>query len=559
MNLFQASKRQADTRGALAKTRERLSFVMTGCLVVLALLVGRLVEVSVLREPSVVRSASTTNAASYYRADIVDRKGEILATDLRGASLFADARVIWDPAEAARDLARVIPGLDADSLTRKLATRQKFVWIKRNISPAQQKAVQQLGLPGLHLREEPRRVYPNGRSASHLLGYVNVDNHGLAGLERGLEETVLDRRNKGAVVELSIDLRVQHVLEDELSSAMARHGAKAAAGVVMDVNNGEVVALSSLPDFDPNDPASASKDSLFNRATLGVYEMGSTFKIFTAAAALDAGTSSFQSQYDASTPIRVGRFTINDYHPQNRSLSLPEILMHSSNIGAARIAMEAGPALQQTYFGRFGLLQPVPFDLRETGAPLLPKSWGLVELVTASYGHGIAVSPLHVAAAASAVVNGGIYHKPTLLKRDPRAVVPHTRVISPETSARMRDMMRMIVVQGTAGKADVPGYPVGGKTGTAEKPGGRGYDKRRLLTSFVGAFPAKSPLYLVLVVLDEPQPTPETNGSAAAGWTAAPTAGKVIARIAPMLNVPVAPIEPSTGAPTTMASYEELR
>ena len=231
MILPEIPKRQPDTRGALAKTRERLSFAMTGCLIVLALLVGRLVEVSVLREPSVVRSASPTNAASYYRADIVDRKGEILATDLRGASLFADARVIWDPAEAARDLARVIPGLNADSLTRRLSTRQAFVWIKRNISPAQQKAVQQLGLPGLHFREEPRRVYPNGRSASHLLGYVNVDNHGLAGLERGIEETVLERRNKGSVVELSIDLRVQHVLEDELASAMARHGAKAAAGV----------------------------------------------------------------------------------------------------------------------------------------------------------------------------------------------------------------------------------------------------------------------------------------------------------------------------------------
>lgn len=559
MILPEIPKRQADTRGALAKTRERLSFAMTGCLIVLALLVGRLVEVSVLREPSVVRSASPTNAASYYRADIVDRKGEILATDLRGASLFADARVIWDPAEAARDLARVIPGLNADSLTRKLSTRQAFVWIKRNISPAQQKAVQQLGLPGLHFREEPRRVYPNGRSASHLLGYVNVDNHGLAGLERGIEETVLERRNKGSVVELSVDLRVQHVLEDELASAMARHSAKAAAGVVMDVNNGEVIALTSLPDFDPNEPASAAKDALFNRATLGVYEMGSTFKIFTAAAALDAGTSSLQSQYDTRDPLSVGRFTIRDYHPQSRLLSLPEVLMHSSNIGAARIALESGPAVQQAYFERFGLFRAVSFDLREAGAPLLPKSWGQAELVTASYGHGIAVTPLHVAAAASAVVNGGIYHKPTLLKRDPRVVVPHTRVISPETSARMRDVMRMIVVQGTAGKADVPGYPVGGKTGTAEKPSGSGYDRQRLVTSFVGAFPAKSPLYLVLIVLDEPQATPETNGSASAGWTAAPTAGKVIARIAPMLNVPVAPIEPSRGAPTTMASYEELR
>jgi cell division protein FtsI (penicillin-binding protein 3) len=272
------SKRQSDPRGAIAKTRQRLSLAMTGFLVVFTLLVGRLVEVSVLREPSVARSAASVNETSYYRADIVDRKGEILATDLRGASLFADARVIWDPAEAARDLARVIPGLDVENITRKLSARQAFVWIKRNISPAQQLAVRQLGLPGLHLREEPRRVYPNGRTASHVLGYVSVDNHGLAGLERGIEDTVIERRNKGGLVELSLDLRVQHAREDERAAAMARHQAKAAAGVVMDVNNGEVLALSSMPDFDPNDPGAVAKDAQFNRATLGVFEMGSTFK-----------------------------------------------------------------------------------------------------------------------------------------------------------------------------------------------------------------------------------------------------------------------------------------
>jgi cell division protein FtsI (penicillin-binding protein 3) len=240
-------------------------------------------------------------------------------------------------------------------------------------------------------------------------------------------------------------------------------------------------------------------------------------------------------------------------------LTLPEVLMVSSNIGTAMMATATGASVQQSYFGRFGLLHSVPFEIRETGAPLLPKAWGDIELVTTAYGYGISVSPLHVAAAASAVVNGGVYHKPTLLKRDGRGVVPHTRVLLPETSARMRDILRMAVVRGTGRQADVPGYPVAGKTGTAEKQVGRGYDERRLVTSFVGAFPAKAPQYLVLVVLDEPQPSAETKGFASAGWTAAPAAGKVIARIAPMLNVPVAPIEPSLDAPTTLASYEELR
>ncbi len=559
MSLEENFKRQADARGALAKTRQRLSFAMTAFSVLFVLLFGRLVEVSVLREPAGARAARVESETSYYRADIVDRKGEILATDLQGASLYADARVIWDPAEAARDLQKVLPGLNVETVTRRLSTRQAFVWIKRNISPGQQEAVRQLGLPGFSFKQEPRRVYPNGRTASHVLGYVSVDNHGLAGIERGAEDLVIERRNKGGVVELSLDLRVQHVLEDELSAAIAGFRAKAASGVVMDVNNGEVLALSSLPDFDPNDPGSAAKNALFNRTTLGVFEMGSTFKIFTAASALDSGKVTMASQYDTSAPLSVGQYTIADFHPENRMLSIPEVLMFSSNIGAARIATEAGPEVQRSYFTRLGLLGPVPFEIKELGTPLLPKRWGELEVMTTSYGHGIAVSPLHMAAAASAIVNGGKYIRPTILKREGRGVIPHTRVISEETSSRMREMLRMVVTQGTGGKADVPGYPVGGKTGTAEKTVGKGYDEKSLVTSFVGVFPAKAPLYLVLVVLDEPQPSEATHGFASAGWTAAPTAGKVIARIAPMLNVPVAPIEPSKGAPTTLASYEELR
>jgi cell division protein FtsI (penicillin-binding protein 3) len=549
--------RGLDIRAAMALTRKRLSQAMTVFAVVFAVLFGRLVEVSLLREGSAPRPTRIESDASYFRADIVDRKGEILATDLQGASLYADARVIWDPAQAAQQLKSILPSVDAAALTKKLSSRQAFVWIKRNVTPVQQDAVRQLGIPGFVFKSEPRRVYPNGRTASHVLGYVNVDNHGLAGLERGIEDTVIERRNKGGVVELALDLRVQHVLEDELSSAMTVFHAKAASGVVLDVNNGEVLALSSLPDFDPNDPMSASKDALFNRATLGVFEMGSTFKIFTAAAALDSGKVLLTSQFDTTQPIVSGEYTITDFHPENRVLSLPEVLMYSSNIGAAKIAMETGNAALRSYFGKLGLLTALPFEIKELGTPMLPRRWGDLETMTTAYGHGIAVSPLHVAAAAAAVVNGGKYIRPTLLKRDPKAVVPFTRVISEQTSAQMRDIMRMVVTQGTGGKADVPGYPVGGKTGTAEKVEGKGYAEKSLLTSFVGVFPAKSPLYLVLVVLDEPQPSEATQGFAAAGWTAAPTAGKVIARIAPMLNVPVAPIEQTKSAPTTMASYEE--
>lgn len=550
--------RDNDLRNAMERTRKRLSLAMTLFGITFAILFGRLVEVSLLRENAGPKAARVESDASYYRADIVDRKGEILATDLQGASLYADARVIWDPAEAAHEIAKIIPGINVAGLTKKLSSRQAFVWVKRNLTPGQQEAVRQMGSPGFHFKSEPRRVYPNGRTASHVLGYVSVDNHGLAGLERGIEDMVIERRNKGGLVELSLDLRVQHVLEDELSSAMASYRAKAAAGVVLDVNSGEVLALSSLPDFDPNDPSSATKDALFNRATLGVFEMGSTFKIFTAATALDGGKVSLTSQFDTRQPIVSGQYTISDFHPENRELSLPEVLMYSSNIGAAKIALEAGTVAQRAYFAKFGLLSPVPFEIKELGTPMLPKRWGELETMTTAYGHGIAVSPLHIAAAAAAVVNGGKYIKPTLLKRENRDVVPFTRVISENTSAEMRDIMRMVVTQGTGGKADVPGYPVAGKTGTAEKVSGHSYAEKSLLTSFVGAFPAKSPLYLVLVVLDEPQPSEATQGFAAAGWTAAPTAGKVIARIAPMLNVPVAPIEQSKGAPTTMASYEEL-
>ncbi len=544
-------------KAAMARTRGRLVFAMGAFAVVFAILFGRLIEVTMLRESVARKSVRVESTMSYFRADLVDRSGEILATDLQAASLYADARVIWDPTETAEAVATVFPDTDVPVLTKRLATRQAFVWIKRNLTPRQQEAVRRLGNPGLHFRSEPRRVYPNGRTAAHALGYVDVDNHGLAGVERGAEELILERRNRGGVVELSLDLRIQHALQDELAGAMATFQTRAASGIVLDVKTGEILALASLPDFDPNEPGEAPKSALFNRATLGVYEMGSTFKSFTTAMALDSQKVTLTSQFDATNPITVGRFTISDFHPENRLLNVPEIFVHSSNIGAAKMALEVGTTTQKAYLAKFGLLTPIVSEIKEVGRPIVPRRWNELKTMTVAYGHGIAITPLHVAVAGAALVNGGKLMKPTMLKREEGAVVPFTRVVSEETSAQMRDLLRMVVTEGTGTKADVAGYPVGGKTGTAEKAVAGGYAEKRLLSSFMGVFPARKPLYLVLIVLDEPKGNESTAGFATAGWTAAPTAGKVIARIAPMLNVAVSPTEPERPA-TTMASYEDL-
>ena len=543
---------------ALARTRGRLMVVSLAFVLGFAVLIGRLVEVTMLREnePRVV--AQATDSISLSRVDLTDRNGEILATDLRGTSLYADARVIWDPIETAQALARVVPGLDTEVLARKLKTRQAFVWIKRDLTPHERDQVHDLGIPGLYFRDEPRRVYPNGRTAAHALGYVNVDNRGLAGVERGLEEMIADPARQGRPLALALDLRVQHALQDELGNAMATFHAIGAAGVVMGVDDGEILGLSSLPDFDPNDAGQASADSLFNRATLGVYEMGSTFKTFTTAMALDSGKVTLASRYDARKPLQVGRFSITDFHPENRWLTVPEIFMHSSNIGAAQMALAVGTDAQKAFLAKLGLLQPLVTEIKESGNPLAPRQWHDLETMTVGYGHGIAVTPLQVAMAGAAIVNGGRLVHPTLVRRQSDELVPFTRVISEETSHEMRDLLRLVVTGGTGMKADVPGYSVAGKTGTAEKACPGGYAHSKLLSSFLGFFPAQHPEYVVLIILDEPQGTKQTFGFATAGWTAAPTAGNVIRRIAPLLDVPVAPSEPSRGyAPTTMAANEE--
>jgi len=527
---------EGNTKQALETGRTRLIF--SGGLFVLAFLVMalRLVDVTLLRPDTEPRVASgeTAGPLRMDRADIVDRNGIILATDLETASLYANPRQVLDAAQAARKLVTVLPELDVAELESRLSSNRAFVWIKRTLTPKQEYDVNRLGIPGLYFQREDRRVYPQGSLAAHVVGFTDIDNKGLAGIEAEFDDRL---RDDGAPLRLSLDVRVQHVLHEELAQAVAEFDAKGAAGVVMDVRTGEVTAMVSLPDFDPNDPAHDPAESRFDRATLGTYEMGSTFKIFTTAMALESGVATLEDGYDASNPIHVARFTINDYHPQSRWLSLPEIFIYSSNIGAAKMALDVGTERQRAFLRRLGLLQPAHIQLPEVGTPLVPSPWRDINTMTVGFGHGISVSPLQLTAAVATVIDGGIAHDPTLIRVAAGAPVPGHRVVSESTSDALRRLMRLNVVDGTGKKAAVPGYLVGGKTGTAEKIAAGTYDHKALLSSFVAAFPMDAPRYVVLVMLDEPKGTAETHGFATGGWTAAPVTGRVIARMAPLVGI----------------------
>jgi cell division protein FtsI (penicillin-binding protein 3) len=536
--------REESRRPAIETGRNRLLVTAAVFAVVFTVLAGRLVHVAMFQgggEPTLARSTGTV-ASDGERADIVDRNGELLATNLSTASLYANPKVILDATEAATKLARVLPELDHAAVLTRLQSKRSFVWIKRNLTPKQQYAVNSLGLPGLAFQRERRRLYPHGRLAAHVLGFTGVDNRGLTGVEKYFDSRLSEPRlaAKGPL-KLSLDLRVQHALKEELGRAVTTHRAVGAAGVVLDAVNGEVLALVSLPDFDPVEVATAGKEARFNRATLGVYELGSVFKVFTAAMAIDRGTVRLSDGYDASKPIRVARYTIRDTHAKNRWLSVPEIFMYSSNIGAAKMALDVGAEEQRKFMERLGMLRRAELELPEVGLPLYPSRWGDISTMTIGFGHGIAVSTLHVASAFAAAVNGGVMLPTTLLKSELDAVPKGQRVFSPRTSETMRRLLRLVVEHGTGGNAAAEGYLVGGKTGTAEKVGATGYDGDALLSTFVGAFPMTEPRYVVLALLDEPKGTKQTFGFATAGWTAAPVVSRVVSRIAPILGV--APVD----------------
>ena len=524
---------------ALKVGRHRL-MVAAGLFAVAYGVVGlRLIDVTLFNdgfEPPVARSAPLRHA-QLARRDIVDRNGVLLATNLPTASLYADPKRVLDPADAASKLARALPGLSRATVLEKLASRRRFVWIKRNLAPRQQDAVNRLGLPGIAFQRAEERVYPQGRLFSHAVGFTDVDGRGLAGIEKTFDGALRGAAGDDAPpLRLTLDARIQYLLRAELARGMAAFRAKGAAGVVMDATGGAVRAMVSLPDFDPNrDRDGAAR---FNRVTLGAYEMGSTFKIFTLAMALDAGVVSLRDGYDAGKPLRVARFVIRDYKPAKGWLSVPEIFIESSNIGSAKMARDVGAKIQRAYLSRLGLLTAAEIELPEVATPLVPSPWRDIATMTVGYGHGIAVSPLQLTAAVAAVVNGGVFYPPTLIPREPGAPRVGWRAISARTSAKMRWLMKRVVEDGTGKKAAVPGYAVGGKTGTAEKPGRGGYRRKALISSFVAAFPIDEPRFVIFVMYDEPRGTKATSNFATGGWTAAPAVARIVARLGPLAGLP---------------------
>jgi cell division protein FtsI (penicillin-binding protein 3) len=527
---------EGDARRAIEIGRTRL--LVTAALFTVAFLViaVRLAAVILLQDSAEPRVAAVPAAPPpMARADIVDRNGVVLATSLSTASLYANPRQIIDAAEAAQRIVAVLPDLSEAELAAKLGSDRAFVWIKRNLAPRQQYAVNRLGIPGLYFQGEDRRVYPQGALMSHIVGFADVDNRGLAGIEQSLDEVL---RGGERPVQLSIDIRLQHVLRDELAQAMADFNGIGAAGLILDCRTGELLAMVSLPDFDPNLAGEAPAEARFNRATLGVYEMGSTFKVFNTAMALDSGIVRMTDRFDATQPIRIGRYTIHDYHAQRRWLSVPEIFMYSSNIGSARMAVQAGPALQKSFFEKLGMFRQVSIELPELGRPHYPAVWRTVNTMTIAFGHGMSVSPLHLATGVAAMVDGGVLRQPTLLKRAAGDVPPGQQVVSPRTSRQIRELMRLVVQAGTGKMANVPGYLVGGKTGTAEKQEGRGYARSALLASFVGAFPMNDPRYVILAMVDEPKPNARSHGYATGGWVAAPAIARIVQRMAPLVGLP---------------------
>ena len=495
----------------------------------------RMGYVSLLRdggEPT-QRLAARGGSIQSERADIVDRNGVILATSVPVMSAFVNPRLLLDPPDAARKIASALPELKLEELKDKLESDKSFVWIKRGLSPREHNLVNRLGIPGLEFQAEERRVYPQGAHSAHVVGYASIDNSGLGGVERYFDQQLLS----GEPVQLSIDLRLQRLVEAELVRAVAKFSAIGAAAVVLDASNGEILAMASLPTYDANKAKSITNDALFNRATFGVYEQGSTFKIFNTAMALDSGKATLASVFDATQPIKIDRFTINDDHPQRRPLTVPEIFTFSSNIASAKMAVEVmGPEGQRAFFDKIGFLKPLTTQLSETAAPLYPRYWQKINTMTIAFGHGISVTPLHLVTGAAAMINGGLLYSPSLVKRT-RTSDPGRRVIQAKTSTQMRQLLRLNVVQGTGKKADVPGYEVGGKTGTAEKPGRGGYHQKALISSFIGMFPMNDPKFVILVSLDEPKGTVETGGYATAGMVAAPSVKTIIEDIVSLYGI----------------------
>jgi cell division protein FtsI (penicillin-binding protein 3) len=520
-------------------------------------------------DPVEPRAHAPGAVISASRADIVDRQGSILATNFETHALYAQPKHMVEPELAAKKLVGIFPDLKEERLIKDFTGERKFLWIKKKISPEQMQAVHEIGDPGLLFAPRDMRLYPNGRLAAHVMGGASYGKEGVhaaevigvAGVEKFHDEYLRDPANGNTPLELSLDLTVQAAAERVLYGGMRLMNAKGATSVLMDVKTGEVVSVVSLPTFDPNDrprPATegdASDSPLFNRSVQGGYELGSTFKIFTAVQAIDLGLVNANTVYDTDIPMKVGGYTIGEFNNKKYGeLSVSDIIVKSSNRGTGRMALQIGPKRQQAFMDSLGFFKATPFEIVEAsgGRPLLPKKWTDLSTVTISYGHGLSTSPMHLAAGYAAIANGGFKVEPTLIKQNGPQLGP--RVMSARAAADGRRMLRKVVSEGTASFGEVPGYFVGGKTGTADKPKPRGgYYKEKVIATFAAMFPAHDPKYVLVVTLDEPVETSGDEPRRTAGWTAVPVAAEMVRRIAPLLGLRPQ-VEPAKRAVVTLTS-----
>lgn len=553
-----------------ARARAEGRLLLLGAAFVIAFgMIGARMGLLAASEPVEPRTAEAGTPINAGRADLTDRNGRVLATNLLTHSLYANPRLMVDPVRVARELAEVLPDEREDLLLKRFTDGRSFLWIKRKLSPEQMQAVHDIGDPGLLFGPREMRIYPNGRLAAHVLGGASFGAEGVhsaevigtAGIEKALDAQLRDPANEGRPVALSIDLTVQAATQEVLETGMKMMNAKGAAAILMDVHTGEILALVSLPDFDPNDrpqplvTGDPGDSPLFNRAVQGVYELGSTFKIFPAAQAMDLALVNPESMIDANAPMTWGRFKIKEFEGKNYGplLSVTDMIVKSSNVGAARLGLMIGAARQQEFLKSLGFFAPTPVELIEApgAGPLLPARWAEITTITVSYGHGLSASPMHLAAAYATIANGGTKVAPTLLHRD--RPEPGVRVMSEQSARDAVSMLRQVVTRGTASLGEVEGYEVGGKTGTADKPRrGGGYYDDKVINTFASTFPASDPKYVLIVTLDEPVETSGTVPRRTAGWTSVPVAAEIIRRTAPLLGLRPA-IEPDLSDAITLA------
>ena len=526
-------------RQILALMHQRLMFGMLVYAGIIAIIALRLIYLAAFGDHAGRKGGAIDLTPE--RGDIVDRDGQALARTIDAWTIgLQPSKVIGNKLDLARKLAELMPEKDAATYLAMLRSDRTFYYLRRRAPPGLVSAINALGEPGLALEREPDRLYPQTSLAAHVVGFTDVDGKGNAGIERAYDEQLRDPARRDQPIVLSISSRVQQALEHELNEAMTHFSAIGAAGVIMNIHTGEVLAMTSLPQLNPNAAGQGTPEARFNRATLGVYELGSTFKPFTVAMAMDSGIIKSMGQiYNCPQQLHVAGRTINDTHPFGRACTVAEIMKESSNIGTAQIADQIGPTRQKEFLRKMGFLNRVEIELKERGRTLTPGvNWNQIETMTVGYGHGIAVTPLHLAMGYATLFNGGVYRPATLLKVDRNhAAGKAHRVFSEETSYKMRALLRLVVMKGTGKKADAPGYRVGGKTGTAQKIIGGHYSNSVNVTSFAGVFPMDEPRYVIVVMLDEPKATPETYGFTTAGWNVAPVVSKTVSRIAPMLGV----------------------